>query len=502
MGAPPTKRLLGLEAKLVLGLLTIAAVPLVVSAILVGQIAQVASHVASGQATRLRAPLEHARELYRESVDARKDDFHKAALLLATDPKLAQLCLDHAPAAEVAPVLRALMAADRSLAKIAFVDGDRVVAAELRPLTEPMDVLANQTPLAAAPGCAIATSYVRPSRFHEDLDEINAGLRKNRLYVGVEETLPRSYRLAFLLLIGVVVMGTTAIAILIARRTTRRLDRLVAATRKVGEGNLDVRVRLSGNDELTDLSVAFDQMLADLEKSRAEIEYLEKIGAWQEVARRLAHEIKNPLTPIQLAIQQLHTKYDGGDARFQKLLDDVREIVTEEVAGLRRLVDDFRGFAKLPRVEAVPLDLAIVAEDVRREIDAVEIVPSATPAMVHADRLLLKRALVNLADNAREAGAKRIAISFHAAPETVTIIVDDDGPGVPAELRATIFDPYVTTKEHGTGLGLAIVKKTLLEHLGDVILAEAPSPLGGARFEITLPGYEASASPPAVTRDG
>jgi nitrogen fixation/metabolism regulation signal transduction histidine kinase len=307
--------------------------------------------------------------------------------------------------------------------------------------------------------------------------------------------LPRGFRLAFVLLVGGVVMSTTLIAILVSRRTTRRLDRLVEVTREAGEGHLDVRAGRLGDDELGDLAAALDQMLVDFEKSRAEIEYLQKIGAWQEVARRLAHEIKNPLTPIQLAIQQLHTKYDGSDARFQKLLDDVREIVTEEVAGLRRLVDDFRGFAKLPRVEAVPLDLALVVEDARRELEAsgaIQVDAPARPVMAFADRLLLKRALVNLADNAREAGAKTVRVGWIAAGDTARIVVDDDGPGVPAELREKVFDPYVTTKEHGTGLGLAIVKKTLLEHRGDVELAQGPSPLGGARFELTIPGYEQS----------
>jgi len=204
------------------------------------------------------------------------------------------------------------------------------------------------------------------------------------------------------------------------------------------------------------------------------------------VARRLAHEIKNPLTPIQLAVQELHRKYDGDDEKFRRLLDEAHAIVAEEVAGLRRLVDAFRGFATLPRVEPKPLDLAVVVEDVAREQE-IGTGPPSGPVMISGDRLLLRRAIVNLVENARQAGARRVEVAWRCDGDRATIAVDDDGPGVPEVVRDRVFDPYVTTKEHGTGLGLAIVKKTMLEHGGEVRLCPEPSPLGGARFELSLP---------------
>src|SRR5262249_36873530 len=115
--------------------------------------------------------------------------------------------------------------------------------------------------------------------------------------------------------------------------------------------DLAVRVPVTGDDELGDLARTFNKMLGEMAQSRARIEFLQRIGAWQQMAQRLAHEIKNPLTPIQLAVQECHRKYGGDDPRFRALLDTTLEIVEEEVGTLRRLVGDFSNFARLPHAE-------------------------------------------------------------------------------------------------------------------------------------------------------
>src|SRR5205814_4670382 len=117
---------------------------------------------------------------------------------------------------------------------------------------------------------------------------------------------------------------------------------LVATVRRVSRGHPDARAVLPGNDEMAELGRAINTMLDDLDASRRQVEYLQRMNVWQDVARRLAHEIKNPLTPIQLAVQQCVSSYKGDDARFSKLLVDTGEIVEEEIQGLRRLVDTFR----------------------------------------------------------------------------------------------------------------------------------------------------------------
>src|SRR6185369_3763075 len=111
-------------------------------------------------------------------------------------------------------------------------------------------------------------------------------------------------------------------------------------------------------------------MLDDLDQTRAQLEYLQRMAVWQDVARRLAHEIKNPLTPIQLAVQQCVSSYRGDDARYKALLVDTGEIVEEEIAGLRRLVDTFRTLGALPKVEAAPIALGEVIEELRLDPQA------------------------------------------------------------------------------------------------------------------------------------
>ena len=300
------------------------------------------------------------------------------------------------------------------------------------------------------------------------------------------------------LLALVVVLAIAAVlGMFVARRATGRVATLRDAARRVGEGDLDVRVAPRGSDELDELGRAFDRMVAELGDARSRLGYLQKVSAWQEVARRLAHEIKNPLTPIQLAVQELGSKYSGGDPAYKRLLATAQEILNEEVGAIRRLVDDFSAFAKLPKVEPAPLDLAQVVEDFARAHpewhEALELSRNGHVGAL-CDRMMLGRVLANLVENAAQAATAagntpriRITVASSAAERAAQLVIDDNGPGVSENLRERIFDPYFTSKEQGTGLGLAIVRKIMLDHGGDVRLDENRSPLGGARFVVTLP---------------
>jgi len=308
--------------------------------------------------------------------------------------------------------------------------------------------------------------------------------------------LPRIVRGLGIALLAVLVIATV-LGLGVARRATGRVAALRDAAHRVGAGDLSVRVAPRGNDELDELARAFDVMVAELGDARSRLGYLQKVSAWQEVARRLAHEIKNPLTPIQLAVQELGSKYRGDDPVYQRLLTTAQEILNEEVGAIRRLVDDFSAFAKLPKVEPAPVDLAQVVEDfARAHPEWQEFVRVDRNGSVGAlcDRMLLRNVLANLVENAVQAaeatGRKpeiRIAVTESPADRGARLTVDDNGPGVPADARERIFDPYVTSKEHGTGLGLAIVRKIVLDHGGDIRVDDQASPLGGARFVVTLP---------------
>jgi len=269
-------------------------------------------------------------------------------------------------------------------------------------------------------------------------------------------------------------------------------------------------------------------MLGDMAQSRSRIEFLQRMGAWQGMAQRLAHEIKNPLTPIQLAVQECHRKYQGEDARFRGLLDTTLEIVEEEVGTLRRLVGNFSAFARLPTSELKEASLrdflrecsaqlthladpSLGEDDSDDEPAALDDTPGArfqpsiditwglpeAPLVVAFDRQMLRRVLVNLVRNAaqairddRPAGAApplgQVKIRAYEEPGGVAIDVSDDGPGIAVDARTRVFEPYFTTKSDGTGLGLAIVKKIVVEH-GGTIEAMRSEWLGGASIVVHLP---------------
>ncbi|MGK4001832.1 ATP-binding protein [Sorangium sp. So ce1036] len=386
----------------------------------------------------------------------------------------------------------------------------------------------------------VATFAAPSARF----DELESAQAFAQAYHALErehrkEYLDESYGDAFAALLGATIVLAVLAGVLVVRPVVDRLARLAAATRPVAEGDLSVRVALEGDDEVADLGRAFDRMLEELEGSRARIEFLRRMGEWQKMARHLAHEIKNPLTPIQLAVEECHRRYAGSDPAYQRLLQTTLEVVEEEVATLRRLVGEFSSFARLPQAELEPVDLAeflreqgehiAAVEEAGRELAADEAllgrvdlafdVPDA-PMPAALDREMLRRALGNIVRNAAQAlrdarraapdggaaerpGAApwgKIRVSARVDGQGYLIAVDDDGPGIDPAVRDSVFDPYVTTRYDGTGLGLSIVKKIVVDHGGTIDVLE--SPLGGARFVIRLPRAGTPAARAALRADG
>ncbi len=316
----------------------------------------------------------------------------------------------------------------------------------------------------------------------------------------------QTYVLVFALLLFLTVAAAVGVGGAVARGIVVHVRRLDAATRRVAAGDLAVRVPETGPTELAGLARAFNRMLDEVEASRARVEYLQRVASWQEMARRLAHEIKNPLTPIQLAVQEVHRRYPGDDPGYRGLLRETREMVEAEVHTLHRLVTEFSDFARLPHPALKAGDLrAFVREQQERlqriaaggeeaaattRITVMVEVPE-DPALASFDAEMLGRVLINLVVNARQAmelGGRehgRITLTLLRDHDHHQLDVDDDGPGVPEDLRDTVFDPYVTTKTAGTGLGLAIVKKIVVEHGGSIVILTSPA--GGARVRLRLP---------------
>jgi two-component system nitrogen regulation sensor histidine kinase NtrY len=220
----------------------------------------------------------------------------------------------------------------------------------------------------------------------------------------------------------------------------------------------------------------------------------QKAAAWREVARRIAHEIKNPLTPIQLSTQRLRKKFFEGAPDLAQILPEATASIEREVAALKRLVDEFSRFARMPEVTPEPVAFEKVVESVlalyqghtrvQWEVDS-----DVGLGTVRVDPEQMRRALINLIDNAVAAmngqGTIRITTRAHAGPGSLHIEVADTGPGIAAADRGKLFEPSFSTKRRGTGLGLAIVHRVVTEHNG-TIRVEENTPKG-ARFVIEIP---------------
>jgi len=221
----------------------------------------------------------------------------------------------------------------------------------------------------------------------------------------------------------------------------------------------------------------------------------QKVAAWGEVARKLAHEIKNPLTPIQLSAQRVRKAWLKSDPAFEKVLTECTRAIVDEVEALKNLVDEFAQFARMPAASLQPASLDDVIEQALSLYDGlfpgIAIVRRLAPDLpaLRLDPDQMKRAIINLVDNAIEAGDGKgaivVATEYDRAAGRARLVVADDGPGIAPEDRERLFVPHFSTKKRGSGLGLAIVSRIVQEHLG-TIRAEDNEPRG-ARFVVELP---------------
>jgi two-component system nitrogen regulation sensor histidine kinase NtrY len=221
----------------------------------------------------------------------------------------------------------------------------------------------------------------------------------------------------------------------------------------------------------------------------------QKVAAWREVARRLAHEIKNPLTPIQLSAERLRRHFASAPPQPRALVDECTTTIVGEVESLKGLVDEFSQFARMPSPRMVPTDLPQLVTDTLALYDgiftAVTIEQRLAPGLplVRLDPEQIRRVIINLVDNAVEATGRAGHITLEGTLDkenaVVHLVVADDGPGIPASERDKLFLPYYSTKGRGSGLGLAIVRRIIAEHGGNIDVADnAPH---GTRFTIELP---------------
>ena len=338
-----------------------------------------------------------------------------------------------------------------------------------------------------------------PAQVQEQIDTIKAKLDGLATELDIEKT---DYRrtekrtTAFALLIAGALITAVAfwVSKLLAKGIQTPLQALVAGTTQIAEGNLDYKVQTFTDDEFSVLAKAFNQMVAELKAQTEALRRAEKIAAWQDIAQKLAHEIKNPLTPIQLSAQRLQRRYRQNRDGFDELLERCTQTIIEEVEGLRRLLDEFSLLAKMPAPRLSDVDvrdtveaaLAVFGEFPAHIECQIDVPPGLPPA--HADSEHLKRALVNLIKNSLEAMAEqpsgKLTVRAFRDSDLVFIQVFDTGPGISDEIRPKLFTPHLSTKREGTGLGLAIVKKVMTDLGGDIYLEQSGQ--AGTTFTLWL----------------
>jgi nitrogen fixation/metabolism regulation signal transduction histidine kinase len=311
----------------------------------------------------------------------------------------------------------------------------------------------------------------------------------------IEREIDDLNRRILLAVLAFILIGS-ALGYWMAERIADPVNRLQRATARLARGDLDARVALTSSDELRRLVEAFNAMAAELQRQQGELERTHRLEAWADMARQVAHEIKNPLTPIQLSAEHLRRVHADRGKPLSPVLEGCVDSILGQVRLLRQIAAEFSSFASSPTPRPVltnPADLvAEVVEPYRSGLPAhvslrVE-VPASLPAFI-VDRSLVGRALTNMIENALHAmpggGVLAIAGTLGAGGRTIRLEVRDSGVGMDRAALDRAFEPYFSTKAVGTGLGLTIAKRNVELHHGTVSVASAPGE--GTTVTLTLP---------------
>jgi two-component system nitrogen regulation sensor histidine kinase NtrY len=286
-----------------------------------------------------------------------------------------------------------------------------------------------------------------------------------------------------------------------ASRVTRPLQSLTASVRRVAGGDWDVRAPVRSRDEVGQLAKDFNTMTHQLVEQKQRIIQTERVAAWRELARRLAHELKNPLFPLQITIENLQRVRERSPEQFEDVFRESTATLLSELDNLKAIIGRFSDFAKMPAPRLETVDVNEVARGVLRLFAAQFVTPDKTPIAarldlaadlpkVDADPEQLSRALRNLVLNAMDAmpNGGDLTVRTRAVNGRVAIEVADSGEGLTKEECERLFTPYYTTKRHGTGLGLAIVQSVVADHQGSIAVDSEPGK--GASFRIELAARE------------
>jgi len=356
-------------------------------------------------------------------------------------------------------------------------------SATLRQTAEDQKTLAKLDPANAA---AYRHRFERAHRFLKRLEI----LELNR-----QEIVRRHEYALLLLFAGILVLAGVSYLVRQSRYESR-LERLQGFLRALATGKSNIQVGPPQKDTIGRIAAMIDETSRAMAKDRRRLEYLEHLSSWQEAARRHAHEIRTPLTAAQLELERLGRLIPAAAPERQAELEQAKASILEELDRLRRFTQEFTAFAKVGQPRLQQVDLKILAQEFRNTF------AEAWPGMrlrfdstaesfpVRADTEMVRQVLVNLCSNsALSLNGRAGVVTLSVAKNTgsVSLLVADNGPGIAPEILDRLFEPYTTTRKigEGMGLGLAISRKILLDHQGDLELAETSS--SGTTFRLVFP---------------
>jgi two-component system nitrogen regulation sensor histidine kinase NtrY len=329
------------------------------------------------------------------------------------------------------------------------------------------------------------------------MDRLTREIREARGIVEArkDRDLGRGLKLAYVLLAAAIWLVSLALLVYLAHRISRPIHQLTAGLSELAAGDLNARVKAHRDDEVGRAIQAFNHMADKLQESTERLVYLRQLASWQTLARKMAHEVKNSLTPIRLTVEEMLIRYD--EARYDEtdrtFMEQATQIVVDEIETLERRIRAFSQFATEPAVRPAPVDVNSLLQE------RIAFLKTAHPEVAYdcrladeaprvvADQDLIKGILTNLLENAAEAageGGKILGVTT-ARNGGIAIEVHDSGPGLSEQARASLFQPTISFKKRGMGLGLSIARKSALLSGGDIVLVKGE--LGGAGFRVLLP---------------
>lgn len=318
-----------------------------------------------------------------------------------------------------------------------------------------------------------------------------------------ELTLEKRIRDISLIIAGLGVFLGVLISAILTTRMSRPIRDLAEAATEVGHGNWGVRVESSAKDEIGKLAAAFNHMTEELMAQRERLVQAERVAAWRELARRLAHELKNPLFPLQITVENLLRARENTPEQFDEVFRESTTTLLAEITNLKNIVQRFSDFSRMPAPQLQSVDLDEMVRSVAQLFQGQltqranriepELQLGQTPP-VNADAVLLRRVIENLVLNAIDAMPDGGKLTFRTAKDDTFVVFElsDTGKGLTPEECDRIFTPYYTTKQHGTGLGLAIAQSVVSDHHGRISVSSRKN--RGTTFHVELPMHAGNTS--------